>query len=101
MNNLQQAKINTTLDTKVRYREGIMTRREWLNLMKSKGATVEESTKARIMFNRTKYNRMTGKEQEEYERKTNERVICYNLQPAAVSSYFEITKTEYNYFITL
>ncbi len=97
MENLQKAKANAILDTKVRYSEGILTRREWLNLMKSKGARVEESTKPRVMFNRVKYNRLTGWEQEEYERKTKERVICYNLHPEN-GGFFEITKTEYDYF---
>ena len=101
MNNLQklhQAKAEQSLNVKVRYAEGIMTRREWIDLMRIRGARVEESTRPRVMFSRTKYNRLTGWEQEEYERKTNERVPCYNLHPAGEAGYFEISKAEYDYF---
>lgn len=96
------AKAEKILDKKLRYEEGIMTRREWLNMWRVKGATVEESTKNRIQFDRLKYNRMKGgiwsNEQNEYEKKCNEIIPCYNLRIPNSSSFFEITKTEYEYF---
>lgn len=102
MKNLQEYKKEAILNKKFRYEEGIMTRREWLNMWRVKGATVEESTKNRIQFNRLKYNRMKGgiwsNEQEEYEKKCNEMIPCYNLRIPNQSSFYEITKTEYEYF---
>ena len=96
------AKAEKVLNTKMRYEEGIMTRREWLNMWRIKGATVEESTKNRIQFNRIKFNRMSGgiwsNEQNEYEKKCNEKIPCYNLRIPNETSFFEITKTEFEYF---
>jgi len=96
------AKAEKILNTKMRYEEGVMTRREWLNMWRIKGAAVEESTKNRIQFNRLKFNRMKGgiwgNEQSEYEKKCNEMIPCYNLRIPNERSFFEITKTEYEYF---
>ena len=70
MKTIQDHRNEATLNVKMRYEEGVMTRKEWIELMKSKGNSVIESTKNRIDFNRKKYNRMTSyREQEEYERK--------------------------------
>ena len=96
------ARAEKILNTKMRYEEGVMTRREWLNMWRVKGATVEESTKNRIQFNRLKFNRMKGgiwsNEQSEYEKKCNEMIPCYNLRIPNERSFFEITKTEFEYF---
>jgi len=100
-----QGKINKTLDTKVRYDEGVMSRREWLKMQLVKGATVEESTKNRIQFDRIKFNRMNGgiwsNEQSEYEKKCNEKIPCYNLRLPGESAFWEITKIEYEHFKAL
>jgi hypothetical protein len=100
-----QAKKDKSLNIRVRYEEGIMTRREWLKMQLVKGATVEESTKNRIQFDRVKFNRMKGgiwsNEQEEYEKKCNERVKCWELRLPGDSSFWEITKTEYEHFKAL
>lgn len=100
--NLQDHKANATLNIKMRYPEGVMTRREWINLKMDQGATVEESTKNRIEHNRIKFNRMSSRrEQDEYEKKCDEKVVCYNLHESGKTSWMEITKTEYDYFQTL
>ena len=76
--NIQDYKKEAILNKVFRYDEGVMTRREWLNLMRVKGAYVEESTKNRIQFDRIKYNRMKGgiwsNEQEEYEKKCHQQL---------------------------
>jgi len=97
---IQDYKKEALLNKVFRYEEGVMTRREWLKMMQVRGATVEESTKNRIQFNRTKYNRMTDG-QDEYERKCNEKVICYNLKLPNEPAFWEITKTEYEAFLDL
>jgi hypothetical protein len=101
-NNIQQHKAEATLNKLIRYEEGVMSRKQWLNLQRIKGAYVEESTKNRIQFNRIKYNRMSSyKEQGEYEKKCNEKVVCYELHFPNQNSFWDITKTEYDYFNSL
>lgn len=102
MNNIshaQRAKQEKVLDTKVYFTEGLMTRRDWLILQKQNGSTVRESTKPRNKFSRTKFNRMMGADQQkEYERKCfEEKVICFELV-LTDRSFYEITKTEFNFF---
>lgn len=97
------AKQNKSLDIKMNFSEGgIMTRREWLKMQMIKGAEVKEDTKNRVQFNRTKYNRMTSdNEQEKYMKKCNEKVVCYELHLPGQSAFWEITKTEFDYFNNL
>lgn len=97
-----KAKENKTLDTQVRYSEGVMSRRQWLKMQMIKGATVSEGTKNKVQYNRTKFNRMTSnQEQEEYLQKCAERVICYELHLPGERAFWEITKTEYEHFKAL
>lgn len=98
LNKAQQAKANKTLNMLIRYEEGVMSRREWLKIQLSKGATVTEAIKNRIMFDRRKFNRLCGQEQRDYEKKTEEKVPCYELRLPNQSGYWEITKTEYDHF---
>lgn len=95
-----KAKADKSLEIKMNYSEGIFTRREYMQLQHSKGATVKQETKARIQYSRTKFNRMNDAQQREYETKCNERVPCYNLY-FADRSFIEITKTEFDYFNSL
>lgn len=97
----QQAKIEKTLDKLIRYEEGVMSRRDWLKLKFKEGCTVEKSTKNRIQFDRKKFNRMCSyKEQEEYEAKCNEIVECFILKIPIEGYFFEITKTEFDFYQT-
>jgi len=105
-NNINAAllgKQNKSLDVKMNYAEGgIMSRRDWLKMQMVKGATVNEGTKHRIQYSRTKYNRMDNNhDQDEYLRKCNEKVKCYELHLPGEAAYWEITKTEYDYFNNL
>jgi hypothetical protein len=96
-----QAKNEKTLSTKLNYSGiGILTRKEFLHLTKEQGARVEISQKPLVEYNRIKYNRMTGREQDEYERKCNTMVLQYCLYKGE-GGYFEITKTEYDYFLSI
>lgn len=99
MKNIQDYRKESILQKKMRFAEGVMTRKEWLDLMRVRGAIVRRDTKNKVQFNRVKYNRMGSLgEQNEYERKCAEIVECYNLYPKGEKSYFEITKTEWEYF---
>jgi len=101
----QKAKAEKSLNIQMRYSEGVMTKKAWIELQLKKGSTVEQGTKNRIQFNRIKYNRMGGgiwsNEQDEYEKKCNEIVVSYKIYEAGKTSFYEITKTEYDYFNSL
>ncbi|MEL7586649.1 MAG: hypothetical protein AAGU19_08030 [Prolixibacteraceae bacterium] len=100
MKTIQEHKAEHTLNKVFRYRDGVMSRRDWIDLKHSQGCTVAIGTKSRVQFNRIKYNRMSSyKEQEEYERKCDEPVPCYKLC-FPEGFYNEITKAEYDYFLT-
>jgi hypothetical protein len=98
--NIQEAKTQATLNKVFRYPEGIMSRREYIKLHKSQGAEVKESMRNKIEFNRTKYNRLEGRQQEEYEKKLEEKIVSYELHFSDKSLIY-ITKAEFDYFNSL
>lgn len=100
MKSITQLKAESTLNKLVRYQEGVMSRKDWLKMQLAKGATVEQSVKPQVQFNRIKYNRMS-KGQDEYMKKCNTMVTCFYLNEKVegnVKTGYEITKTEYDYF---
>jgi hypothetical protein len=95
----QKARTEKALNQLIRSEFGVTTKAEFIRRHKKLGATVSEGQKPKVQWNRTKYNRMNGREQEEYERKMNERVPCYKLHGKNDGdSYTEISKTEYDFF---
>ena len=103
INKAREIKNDKSLDQLVRYSDyGILTKREWLNKQLSKGAYVTSQEEPKYSFDRVKYNRMTTyKEQDEYERKMQETKIGYSLKLPNQSIFWDITKTEYDYFQNL
>ncbi len=100
--NLQEHKAEATLSKVLSYPEGVMTRKEWVKLQHGKGATVKEALKSKTMFDRRKFNRMNYAQQEEYEKKVNTLVPCYELYCIPTEGgFYDITKAEYDYFQTL
>lgn len=99
----RQAKNDKSLDTLVRYEEyGVLTRREWLKKQQVKGAYVTTQEEPKYRFDRIKYNRMSSyKEQEEYDRKMEEKKIGYSLRFYGSNTFWDISKTEYDYFQNL
>lgn len=101
MKEANKARAEKVLNVLMRYDEGVMSRRDWLEMQFNKGSSVRESTKNRIDFDRRKFNRMTSyAEQEVYEKKCSEKVICYKLDLIDESFYY-ITKAEFEYFNSL
>jgi hypothetical protein len=100
---MKQGRIDAVLNRRLQYNGKIMTRREWVEMRHKEGVQAEIGSKPRVMFDRHKFNRMTNhKEQMEYERKTEERVPEYRIyHPVEKGVYNEVTKTEYDYFISL
>ncbi len=97
MKTITQLKAAATLHKKVSYDEGIMTRMEWVDLMKSRGHFVRECLAPAVKYNRIKYNRMDYEEQKAYDKRLTETKIEYRLYVTDTSS-FSITKAEYDYF---
>lgn len=97
----QQAKAAIILNKLIRYPEGVMTRKAWLEMKKAAGATVEQAQKPLVDYNRRKFNRMNYQEQAEYEIKCNTLVPDFRIYPDSGRSYYEITKTEFDYFQSL
>lgn len=100
--NAISARAEQVLSKKYRYQEGILTRKEFIELNHKKGARVEEGTTDRVRFNRIKYNRMDHWEQREYDKKCDEQVPEYRLyRKGEENSFSVITKTEFEYFNSL
>lgn len=108
---------NSVLETKMRYPDGVMTRREWCNMMHLRGA--------KVICEKVRSNGAMKKLQQEVDRKKwsvpfgNEchpETIAYNKLKQQLkdgiykdayrltlndSSFFDITKIEYEYFMSL
>ncbi len=100
----QQAKASQALSKKIRRSNGqVMTIADYLQALKNEGLTPGIGQKNKIQYNRIKYNRMSNhREQEEYMSKCNELVTEYRaMDPAPLTSWIPITKTEYDYFCSL
>jgi hypothetical protein len=93
----QRKRAEKSLGTLVRYNEGIMSKKEWIDIKKNNGCIVAKELGNRICFNRIKYNRMSGEEQTEYEKKCNQKVIKYRLYEPN-GTFYDISKAEYDYF---
>lgn len=100
MANIQQYKIDATLNKLVRYEEGVMSRRDWLKLQLSKGSTVHMEMRSKTVWNRRRFNAMNWQEQQAYEKRMETKVPCYELK-LKDGGFYDITKTEYDHFQTL
>ena len=100
MTAIQEKRIEATLNKIINYDEGLMTRKKWLQIKFNEGCNVFEITTPKYKYSRSKYNRLSGQEQEEYDKKQQETKIGYELREPAKYSY-DITKIEFNYFKTL
>lgn len=99
----QKARAEKSLDKFIRHNGATMTRREWVEVMFNSGKMeVRISTRNRVKYNRNVFNRMMSyAEQAEYEKKCNEIISCYTLQVKEGSSFWEVSKAEFDYFNSL
>ena len=104
MNNLTKAnevRAQKSLDVKLRYDGVVMTRRNFLIMQKQNGSSAKAELDHPFMFDRIKFNRMRSNEEcRVYEEKYETLVTKYRLY-VPDGHYFEITKTEFNYFNSL
>jgi hypothetical protein len=93
-------KANKILDTLVNYSNGgVMKRREWLEMMKSKGAVIEIASRFKYKYSRDKFNSFTNQKlQDEYYDKMQERVREYRIYDEELVSFWAVTKTEFDYY---
>ena len=97
---LNQIRAQQALDkNRVRHNGIVMTSREFIETLSKEGYRPEIGQKPRIEYSRTKYNRMEGWQQEEYERKCSEMIPYYKA--VGEDSSMPLEKYEYDYFLTL
>jgi len=97
---IQEKRIEATLNKLINYPEGLITRKQWLNIKFNEGCKASEETAPKYKFNRLKYNRMNGQDQEIYEAKMKQTKTAYELREKS-NCFYDITKIEYNYFKAL
>lgn len=100
MKNISEIRAEQLISQKVNYNGIIMTRAEWCEVLKKEGYKSEVGQKPRVQWNRDKYNRLTGFEQIEYEKRCEEMVASYKLV-GPDGPFFEVEKTTFDYFNSL
>ena len=96
----QSANLEKHLNSLIRYENRTMTHREFLHLLNAEGRTGEVAEVPKYKWDRVKYSRMVGREQDEYDAKLKEMKTEYRaVHP---QGYFNtLTKSEYEYFMNL
>ncbi len=98
----QEARAQKTLNTLMRYEEGVMSRKDWIKLKHRDGNfKVRKEERKKYLFCRRKYNRMNHAEQEVYEKKLEQTKIQCELYHITENSFYDITEAEYNFFNSL
>jgi hypothetical protein len=101
MKHLQDARLQSRLNQQVRHDGRIITRKEFLQELLADGYGAKADTVPVIEYNRRKYNNLTGKAQEDYEKRTQETKLEYVIMKANDDGYsrvaYKITKLEYDY----
>lgn len=75
-------------------------RREWLQHLKENGRVSSIAEVPAVKYDRVKYNRMNWEEQKAYDKRLEEKKTEYRIgEPDG--SFFEVSKSEYDYFNSL
>ncbi len=97
--------MNAALQKKVNISElGIMTKAEFMTRAKGAGWTVEAKELSGYQngdYNRRHFNRLAGEDQSRYEEKMQRVKVVYSIRIPGQNSFYDITKTEYEYFKSL
>ncbi len=99
LNAANEAKIKKHLSSVIRYCNKTMCVDTWLIDLKLDGYTPEVKEVPAIEYNRTKYNRMNGYEQAQYEKRLSERKTEYRAIKSG--SILALSKIEYDFFTSL
>lgn len=101
MKKAQESRKEKILNTLVRYGSlGIMSRRDFIDMVVNNDGHCEVKEVPSVRYNRRKWNRMYWDEQREYQKKMDKKKKEYRAFPKGDSTFFIITKTEYDYFIS-
>jgi len=105
-NNIKKAlsaKTEKFLSVQMNYRRfGVLTRKQFCHKMFELGAIPSIKQIPRVQYDRSKFNRMDYKKQREYEKLLAKTKPEYQLYyPDEVGICAIITKTEFNYFLSL
>lgn len=96
----QQAKADKSLLKTIRREDGrIITAKEWLQELLNEGYLPFEDKKPSVKWNRVKYNRMDGRQQEAYDKQLNTLIPAYWARNGSLM--FELNKTQFNYLLEL
>jgi len=97
----QKAKAEKALSQLIRHEGVVMTKRAFLGALKREGGRAEITMVPELEYSRTKYNRMSGPEQDIYERRCTEKTKQdYRIYVGSVS-FFSVSKTEYDCFLLI
>lgn len=96
---------NLSLSKRVNYSEfGTLTKAEFIERAKAAGWTVRAEERNGYQngeYNRRHFNRLTGEDQTKYEARLNKVKMVYSIHPPGQTSFYDISKTEFEYFNTL
>ena len=93
------ARVKKHLSSVIRYCNKTMCVDTWLIDLKFEGYKPEIKQVPAVEYNRIKFNRMTGYEQEQYEKRLSEKKTQYRA--IKDNNILVLTKIEYDFFISL
>lgn len=98
----QEARAQKTLNTLMKYEEGVMSRKDWIKLKHRDGNfKVRKEERKKFDYCRRKFNRMNNEEQAVYEKKLEQTKIQCELYHTTENSFWNITEAEFNFFNSL
>ena len=95
----REARAEQALEKKINLNGRIITKKEFIKELIKEGYKPKEGERNRINYNRIHFNRMNGREQEEYLKKCDEKIPCF-LMKNNEGCYYEISKAEFNYALS-
>lgn len=99
MSKMQEGKKAWLLDKEINYRGSRMTKRQMIEMLVRSEGQLKRDQFPKYIFSRAAYNRMDYNEQRQYEEKLKTK-MPYAVQ-LPDGSYYEITQTEAEYFLSL
>lgn len=97
--NANDAKIKKHLSSAIRYNNKVMCIDTWLIELKQEGYMPEVKQVPAVRYNRVKYNRMEGWEQEQYDKRLSEKKTEYRA--IKEDRILVLSKIEFNFFEAL
>lgn len=97
--------VHPSLQKRVNYSEfGVLTKQQFIEKAKRNGWQVQAKDLNGYQngeYNRAHFNRLQGEDQTKYESKLQKVKTVYSIQAPGESSFYDITRTEFEYFNAL